>query len=247
MPVRLLHAMAGDLGVMKIVGEDDAQFAARTAYTALRFWMQAYCLDDGYGGFCGLSESAIRRKAADWLKSVAAIYPDMAPWFGGTDGYADAATHVLGILIGTGDLVRTDEGLCRCTSAHLLAVDDRRSIVLGLTDPTGERTVSMSGMAYTRNTIKDAVIVPGPDSPEDHPYCANIKSLGRRHALIQLDTSLTMLPYHDKAIDMLVWPYRSVRDETQLVVRANYVTSIAELLAREGFNVSILAKSNTQK
>lgn len=65
---QLVDVMARDLGVPRIPG-DDAEghaFTTRTAFTALRFWVQACCIDDGYGGAMGIAPAATEQKALDF-------------------------------------------------------------------------------------------------------------------------------------------------------------------------------------
>lgn len=49
---RLVDVMAHDLGVPQLASDDpDGQaLTCRCTFTALRLWMQAYCIDDGYEG-----------------------------------------------------------------------------------------------------------------------------------------------------------------------------------------------------
>ena len=55
MPDRLIDSMADDLGVSHIYGENHEAFERRTVFSALRYWMQAYTLDDGFGGAYGVA------------------------------------------------------------------------------------------------------------------------------------------------------------------------------------------------
>lgn len=240
MPVRLLHMMAGDLGVMRIAGEDDARFTARTAYTALRFWMQAYCLDDGYGGSYGLSGNTVRHRAVDWLRGIGAIQPGMASWYGGTDGYADAAARVFEVLKATGDLVRTADGLYRCTSRHSLPVGTGRAIVMGLADPTDDRTSAMSGMAYlTSAGARPAPVRAKRPAGREHAYTADFTPLDGHHTLITLSAPLDLFPKRRKVVDLLTWPHRHARDRQQLVVRTDYMPVTIALLENIGFTTTV--------
>ncbi|WP_026644902.1 hypothetical protein [Bifidobacterium sp. AGR2158] len=119
MALRLVDVMARDLGVTRKPG-DDAQghaFAVRATFTALRFWMQACCIDDGYGGAMGITQKSVEGKASDWIVQLNAMYP----WL--EDVFTSAMLHqYCSALVGVGDLVRTDEGTLRCTRPHNLSV-----------------------------------------------------------------------------------------------------------------------------
>lgn len=70
---QLVDVMARDLGVPRIPG-DDAEghaFTTRTVFTALRFWVQACCIDDGYGGAMGIAPP--RRNRRRWIGLPASV------------------------------------------------------------------------------------------------------------------------------------------------------------------------------
>ena len=66
---RLVDVMAHDLGVPRRASDDpDGEaLACRCTFTALRFWMQAYCIDDGYGGAAGIAQTAVEQKSLAWI------------------------------------------------------------------------------------------------------------------------------------------------------------------------------------
>lgn len=119
MALRLVDMMARDLGVTRKPG-DDAQghmFTVRTTFTALRFWMQACCIDDGYGGAMGITQTSVEHKAKDWITQLSAVYP----WL--KDTFESTMLHrYCSALVGVGDLRRTAEGTLRCVRPHNLAV-----------------------------------------------------------------------------------------------------------------------------
>ena len=119
MALRLVDVMARDLGVTRKPG-DDAQghaFTMRTTFTALRFWMQACCIDDGYGSAMGVTQTSVERKAKDWIAQLNAVYPWLEDTFDAT-----MLCRYCSALVGVGDLVRTDEDTLRCTRPHNLTV-----------------------------------------------------------------------------------------------------------------------------
>ncbi len=72
---QLVDVMVRDLGVPRIPGDDAGGYAltTRTVFTALRFWMQAFCIDDGYGGAMGIAPAATEQKALDWIGLPASV------------------------------------------------------------------------------------------------------------------------------------------------------------------------------
>lgn len=126
----LLDIMARSLRIPREPDESDAHFACRVSYSALRFWMQAYCIDDGYGGAVGLSRDSVLRKAAQWIRSVGFVYPQVPEHIDDND-----LGEYLDDLLAIGDLVESGEGLLRCTRAHRVQVRPGITARLGLDDP----------------------------------------------------------------------------------------------------------------
>ena len=60
--VRLVDVMAESLGIKRIKGEGERPFVIRCLYSACRFWVEAFCLDDGYGGNEGIRRQLIARR-----------------------------------------------------------------------------------------------------------------------------------------------------------------------------------------
>lgn len=45
-----LNVIASDIGVRRFIGESEESFCRRVSYSASRFWLQAFCMDDGECG-----------------------------------------------------------------------------------------------------------------------------------------------------------------------------------------------------
>ena len=118
MPDNLLSTMAGDIDIPRIPDESDTQFSHRVSYSALRFWIQAFCLDDGYGGSYGVSSSAIVRKSILWLRNLSDLYPSLIDWYYGNASIKDHLRQLLRVLADVQDLVITDDGLYRCAAEY---------------------------------------------------------------------------------------------------------------------------------
>ena len=132
---QLVDVMVRDLGVPRIPGDDAEGYAltTRTAFTALRFWMQAFCIDDGYGGAMGIAPAVVELSARDWITRLHAVYP----WL--THTFTPAMIHQYCLaLVGIGDLAKTDDGMLRCTKPHDVVVRTKGgaplTIQLGLRD-----------------------------------------------------------------------------------------------------------------
>lgn len=170
---RVVDAMASNLGLPAMSGEVAQSFACRTAYSALRFWMQAYCLDDGYGGAFGIGGDAVARKSTLWLRGFATVYPMVRRRFslnGATESSpgmrgAIRTGHVRDMLADTGDLMATRDGTYRCAARHEVPVAGRWQAVVGLLDPTDD--VAMRGVGPLSGLV---CIADGTDDPDGaHP------------------------------------------------------------------------------
>ena len=116
---RLVDVMAHDLGVPRRASDDpDGEaLACRCTFTALRFWMQAYCIDDGSGGAAGIAQTAVEQKSLAWIKQMSALYPQLRSKF------TPALIHqYCSALTAIGDLAETSEGMLRCTKPHDLRI-----------------------------------------------------------------------------------------------------------------------------
>lgn len=131
MATTLLDVMAADLRLARAPREGDGDFACRLAYSALRFWMQAHCIDDGYGGALGITQEAVERKALQWVRSVGMAYPEVA-----TRLVPRLVHDYCNALVAVGDLVVTDDGLLRCTAPHEVTIVPGVTTTLGLVDPS---------------------------------------------------------------------------------------------------------------
>ncbi|WP_125968393.1 hypothetical protein [Bifidobacterium samirii] len=233
--------MAGDLGLHRMGGEDDTRFACRVSYSALRFWMQAFCLDDGYGGAYGVSESAIIRKSAIWLRNLADLYPGILDWYRFYDAAgARGLASILHTLAAMRDLVKTEDGLYRCAAMHTAPAGTYARIRLGLADPTDmDDRPPISGMGF---------IAKGPARTESAPTPAQATSSSASakarirpggddgHVIIELNRVPRSSPDW-QCFFMLTWPLRDVTDRQRRMARVEYAPLLADLLRFCGFQV----------
>ncbi|NEG54490.1 hypothetical protein [Bifidobacterium platyrrhinorum] len=241
----LLGTMADDLGIPRMHGEEDTSFVCRVSYSALRFWMQAFCLDDGFGGSYGISRPTIARKSAAWLRNLAGPYPDILEWYEHGAGMRRNLSDIARLLTDVSDLLETDNGLYRCTARHTVPLGTRSSLLLGLTDPTnltstgvppmsgmmrltgltGEvpslSAASINGTTRHRPSKRKAVITP----TEDERYIAIDLS---RPPSVSIQAS---------RFNLLTWPVSSVDDASHRLARAEYGLTLMQLLESEGYAI----------
>ena len=130
----IFNIMASDIGVFRFGGEDEESFCHRTAYSAARFWVSAFCLDDGADGKEGLSKQAINRRLKSWIADLDKLQPGMANWFAIE---SDGLPSVYNRLIDVGEIaVNGFNGTYLATSASEQAVSRDRSCITGFYDPT---------------------------------------------------------------------------------------------------------------
>ena len=147
--------IASDIGVVRYAKEDDASFCRRTAYSAARFWIPAFCMDDGMEAQNGISKQAISRRTVRWVDGLDAIRPGIAFWFqAGGDGVRDLYNR----LIDIGDLAPNGfTGNYVATAESLLPVAEGLSIVTGFYDPTESRAGSIASGQMTLSGLATVV------------------------------------------------------------------------------------------
>lgn len=183
---QLVDVMASDLGVPRIPGDDAEGHAltTRTVFAALRFWMQAFCIDDGYGGAMGIAPAAVELNARDWITRLHAVYP----WL--THTFTPAMIHQYCLaLVGIGDLAKTDDGMLRCTKPHDVMVKVKGgaplTIQLGLRD--------LSAQDWKGCTLSGALVFAGAGNREGM-------------AVFEPDMIDPRLSYRDELLFLATWP-----------------------------------------
>lgn len=76
-----ISAIARDIGVERWKGESGASFSIRTAYSASRFMIESFCIDDAANGSAGISKQALNAKLKKWLRSIEPAVPEAKDWF----------------------------------------------------------------------------------------------------------------------------------------------------------------------
>ena len=135
-----LNVIASDIGVRRFSLEK-ASLSRRVSYSASRFWLQAFCMDDGECGKKGITKQAMNRR----LKSGYAldrICPGIDTWF---DSDGKGIRAVYNRLIDVGDLtLNSFEESYVATPLRMINLSESLSCVSGYFDPTAKRTEKLS-------------------------------------------------------------------------------------------------------
>ncbi|CAK7017887.1 MAG: hypothetical protein PEGG_00730 [Paraeggerthella hongkongensis] len=131
------NIIASDIGVKRFVGENEDSFCRRTVYSAARFWLSAFCMDDGANGEKGLTKQAMNRKLKRWITSLDKILPGIDDWFN-ADGKGLLAVY--NRLIDIGDLALNGfEDSYVATPPAVKELSESLSCISGYFDPTAAR------------------------------------------------------------------------------------------------------------
>lgn len=149
--------MAEDIGVIRIANESEKEFCTRTAYSASRFWVSAFCMDDGQEGERGITRQALGLRLRAWIKSLDSIMPSLSDWFG-VGGKVDTRA-IYGRLIDLGDILPLGEGgRYRARAMGLEPITASAALALGFFEPAAERCrnrMVTSGLAtYTAGAFE---------------------------------------------------------------------------------------------
>lgn len=152
---RLINVMSESLGIKRYKDEDDGSFVLRCLYSACRFWIEAFCLDDGFGGKQGISTQLIARKLKSWLIEMSGIYPWILKWFSrerGDKTYIDVKTLYDQVIM-VGDIISENQGKTyRCAYPHKVLYGDSSYALVGLWDislPDIQQRGVLSGMMFS--------------------------------------------------------------------------------------------------
>lgn len=150
MPARneLFTRMARDVGIQRYRGETDDSFFARIAYTGSRYWVSAFCMDDGAGCVEGLSKQALNRRLKSLINLLSKAWPFLADWFEIDQG---GVSSVYSRLIDIGEIVPNGfSNRYLAQPPRLLPVFGGYALIIGMTDPTVK---AGSILGYDRSSI----------------------------------------------------------------------------------------------
>lgn len=132
--VEAFSAIASDIGVRRFADEEEDSFCCRVAYSAARFWLSAFCMDDGAVGEEGLTKQAMNRRLKTWVSNLDDVRPGIGAWF--DDGGKGLST-IYNRLIDVGDLApKGFSGSFVATRPVKVDLSSRMSCIVGFYDPT---------------------------------------------------------------------------------------------------------------
>lgn len=175
--IDVFNAIASDIGIKRIIGEEESSFCQRTTYSAARYWVLAFCMDDGADGKRGLAKQALNRRLKRWVASLDGIRPGLLEWF---DAGGKGISTVYNRLIDMGDLAPIDfSKLFAATRPSRIDLSATLSCITGFLDPTlrecnscgfGARSVITSGLLSIVETNNEFVFRPEPWWVTDFDY-----------------------------------------------------------------------------
>ena len=161
------NIIASDIGVSRFKGEKDESFCRRTAYSAARFWLLAFCMDDGDFGKKGLTKQAMHRRLKNWVMALDKIQPGISEWFLVDD---KGISTVYNRLIDIGDFIPNGFSGCYVTAPpSVLALSKDFSGITGYYDPTSTQTIVcdkdkssllLSGLLTLTESDNEAILRP---------------------------------------------------------------------------------------
>lgn len=152
--ISVFESMASDIGVRRYVGESDLSFCTRTAYSASKYWVSAFCMDDGQDGSWGVTEQVLGRRLNRWVTALDQVMPGLGRWFEG-NGERDMKA-IYGRLIDVGDiLLAGKKGRCVARPAALEPITVNAALALGFFEPAA------SDFTESKATSGLASFVPG--------------------------------------------------------------------------------------
>lgn len=128
--------IAADLDVRRFKGEDDLTFCSRVAYSGARYWVSAFCMDDGNGGQRGVTPQILGSRLGRWLNSLDAIMPGIAERL---EVGERGARAIYGRMADVGDILQAGEhGRYRALTPRLRPITDGAALALGFFEPATE-------------------------------------------------------------------------------------------------------------
>ncbi len=183
--IEAFNIIATDIGVRRHAGEDEDSFCRRVTYSAARFWLSAFCMDDGASGEEGLSKQALNRRLKDWAQGLEAIRPGIEEWL---DAGGKGIPAIYNRLIDVGDLAPNGfRGAYTATIPSVVPLSSGTSCVTGFFDITsrdsgpcgfGVDSIVTSGLLSLVPAENEAVERPEPWWTRDLEYMVWEKASG---------------------------------------------------------------------
>lgn len=166
--------MASDIGVRRYMGEDDLSFCARTTYSASKYWVPAFCMDDGQDGSKGVTRQVLSKRLNRWVTSLDQVMPGLGRWFD-ANGKRDVKA-IYGRLIDVGDIpLAGKKERCVAHSVALEPITAGAALALGFFEPATAdfaESVVTSGLGAFVSGNFEAPTSRAPWWETDCPYMA---------------------------------------------------------------------------
>lgn len=135
----MFRRIAQDVGVIRYRGEVDESFCRRAAYTGARYWISAFCMDDGSNGSSGLTRQVLNRRLRAWIEKLDSAQPGLSEWF---DVGSGKVSSLYNRLIDIDELIPEGfTGRFKARQPSVLKVCSGQSLIVGMFDPTNEKDV----------------------------------------------------------------------------------------------------------
>lgn len=169
--------IAKDIGVFQYKGESDKQYRQRTAYSAARFVVSAFCQDDGQNGAAGISKQALSRRISRWALNLDALEPGIRSWFEHDNGIQSLYCR----LINVGEIQSIDYGEhYRSTRPHTLHIAPACDLIVGFYDASNDN-ISVCNSPLRQLTVSGlTTLSPSDNLVEPEPTRRNFLHLENR-------------------------------------------------------------------
>lgn len=156
---KLVGRIANDLSIPSFRNETPQHYEARVLYSALRYWIEAACIDDGRNGADGVKVQTITRTVRHILCLALKTVPEARPWFEASK--TNPAAIAYNALVDIDDLLMVGEtGNVLCTKPRLRALCCEIAYATGFIDQSSAVTVEgKSNRGFITSGL--ASIVPG--------------------------------------------------------------------------------------
>ena len=176
--------IADDIGVVQYSSESDRQYHRRVAYSAARFAISSFCLNDGSNGTLGISKQGLSYRLSQWAMHLDTLEPGILEWMSENNGLHSLYSR----LINIGEIGSIDFGEhYRASHPHTLHAAPGYDLIVGFYDASDSEnpicglslnrltTSGITSFARTKDQTKPEAV--GRDSFHlDHRRWSEVKS-----------------------------------------------------------------------
>lgn len=141
--------IADDIGVVRYSDESDRQYHRRVAYSAARFVISSFCLNDGSNGTLGISKQGLSYRLSQWAKHLDTLEPGILEWMSENNGLHSLYSR----LINIGEIGSIDFGEhYRASHPHTLHAAPGYDLIVGFYDASDSEN-PICGLSLNQLTI----------------------------------------------------------------------------------------------